>query len=113
MRIVVTGGRAYGNKEQVLVTLDAHAPTEIAHGGARGADQLADQWAKARHVPCTVYAADWKVQGVSAGVLRNLRMLDEFKPDMVVAFPGGRGTAHCIEAAQHRDIMVQQVEHTW
>lgn len=108
-RIVVTGGRDYRDYERVRETLAALAPTEIAHGGARGADSLAHFAAIELHIPVTVFPADWETHGKAAGILRNIAMLRTFQPDLVVAFPGGRGTAHCVREAQKRGIAVQEV----
>ena len=52
------------------------------------------------------YPADWKKYGKSAGPLRNQRMIDEGKPDLVVAFPGGVGTADMISRAKAYNISV-------
>ena len=65
----------------------------IIHGGADGADLAADNWAVTNWVPMEEYRASWKEHGHLAGPLRNQKMLDEGKPDLVVAFPGGKGTA--------------------
>lgn len=111
MRLVVTGGRDYTDRATVFAALDALRPTEIAHGGASGADSLAGEWAKARGVPCTVFKADWDNDGrFAAGPIRNRRMLDEFRPELVVAFPGGNGTADCVKAALERRIRVRRVD---
>ena len=56
-------------------------------GGARGADTMAAEWATARSIPCLIYMADWSGLGPKAGPIRNQRMLDEGKPDLVIAFP--------------------------
>lgn len=77
----------------------------IIHGGARGADTLADNWAKAWNVPVEVYFADWDKHGKSAGYIRNKEMIDS-KPDMVIAFWDGvsKGTKHTIDLARQNNI---------
>jgi UDP-N-acetylmuramoylalanine-D-glutamate ligase len=57
-----------------------------------------------------VYPADWKLHGKSAGHIRNQQMLDESKPDIVIAFPGGRGTANMIKRAKKAGVEVFQVD---
>jgi hypothetical protein len=47
----------------------------------------ASLWAGAAAVPIDVYVAQWKKHGRAAGPIRNQRMLDKGKPDLVVAFP--------------------------
>lgn len=97
MRILVFGGRDYSDREAVFGALDRVARkyviTAVIHGAASGADSLAGDWARSRHVLECRYPADWQAEGRSAGPKRNQRMLDEGKPDGAIAFPGGRGTA--------------------
>jgi len=113
IRVVVTGGRHYADREAIYAILDAldaqYGIDELAHGACPygGADILAEDWAKAREVPYRGYPAKFKRTGQkSAGPLRNIFMLDDFKPDLVVALPGGTGTAHCCSVAIQRDIRV-------
>lgn len=81
----------------------AHASRPIKmliHGAARGADTLAAEWAAARGVTAEAYPANWDLHGRSAGPIRNRRMLRKGKPDVVIAFPGGAGTADMIRQAK-------------
>ena len=73
---------------------------------ARGADRLAATWAKRHGVTLREYPADWKHEGRAAGIRRNARMHDTERPDYVVAFPGGRGTAHMVRYARRRGTPV-------
>jgi hypothetical protein len=69
-------------------------------------------WAKkmgVQFVGFPVYQSQWRVTGKGAGPIRNGLMLDILKPDLVVAFPGNRGTADCIRQAERRGITVQLV----
>lgn len=124
MRILVCGGRDYEDYDKVRRTLYGLFPpavehdmktwlppegTVIIHGGARGADSLADTWAVVNWVPVEEYKADWKNEGRAAGILRNERMLEKGKPDLVVAFPGGRGTAHMVKIAKAAGIKVLEI----
>ena len=97
MRVLVFGGRDYGDRQRVFRALDAlhakHGVSLVIHGGARGADSLGGQWAQERWVPVKVFMADWSTHGKRAGPLRNQQMLDEGKLDSAVGFPGGVGTA--------------------
>jgi predicted polyphosphate/ATP-dependent NAD kinase len=43
-------------------------------------------------------------QGKAAGIIRNQRMLDEGKPDLVIAFQGGDGTADMVRRANKSKI---------
>lgn len=109
MKVLVTGGRDYGNTIKVFETLNAIKPTQLCQGGANGADQLARAWAITHDIPYVTCEADWS-QGRKAGPLRNQKMLDEFKPDLVIAFPGGRGTADMVRRAKAAGVEVREVE---
>jgi hypothetical protein len=98
MKVLVTGGRNYSNKEflySILDTINSKSPISlIIHGGANGADKLSGDWGTYRDIDVKVYKADWDTHGKKAGILRNIEMLDDSKPDLVVAFFGGNGTLH-------------------
>ena len=78
--------------------------TIIVSGCARGADTLGIEWAEASGVEVARFPADWNTHGRAAGPIRNQQMLDEGKPDLVVAFPGGRGTADMARRARAAGI---------
>ncbi len=103
MRILVCGGRNYTGAATMNAELDVlHAErgiTALIHGAARGADALADAWARSRGIPVTAFPAEWSKHGKAAGFRRNETMLRNGKPELVVAFPGGRGTAHMVRLA--------------
>lgn len=107
MRILVTGGRSFADRELVYLALQYfhHHPQHpgdemvLIHGGANGADYLAHQVANVLGWKVETFEADWGTHGKKAGPLRNQRMLELGKPDLVVAFEGGRGTADMRERA--------------
>lgn len=112
MRVLVCGGRDYSDVSELYSVMDA-LPRDglvIINGGARGADRIAHNWAQDRGVETIVFPADWKRYGRSAGPLRNQRMLDEGKPDCVMAFRGGRGTADMVRRAKAAGVPVSKVE---
>lgn len=110
MRVIVCGGRDYRDRNAVFNALDRlHAKRGIElviHGGARGADCLAQQWADERGIPCRTYQAMWNLHGRSAGPRRNQQMIDDGTPDGVVAFPGGVGTRDMVERARRAGLTV-------
>lgn len=110
MHIIVCGGRDYRDRRAVYNALDRlHAKRGIEfliQGAADGADYLAWQWAEDRGVPCGSYPALWNEHGRAAGPIRNQQMIDEGKPDGVVAFPGGKGTADLIARARRAGLTV-------
>lgn len=96
-RVLVCGGRAYTDASTLYRVLDKLRPALVIHGAARGADLLADAWARGNKVPVESYPitkADWDQYKLGAGPRRNILMLERSHPDKVIAFPGGNGTAH-------------------
>lgn len=112
MRVLVCGGRGFGGRDWLFAVLDLiherRVVAEVIHGAARGADVLAGEWARARGVTETPITADWRKFGRAAGPIRNALMLKVGKPDVVVAFPGGRGTAHMMEIARAGGVPVYE-----
>lgn len=109
MRVLVCGGRDYQDEVRVGAVLSGIGGiSQIIHGGARGADDLARVWAIRSGIPDRQFNANWTL-GRMAGPIRNQRMLDEGKPDLVVAFPGGRGTADMVRRARAAGIAVQEI----
>ena len=93
MRVLVCGGRDYADWNRLCGVLDDTDPpiTLIIHGKARGVDTMASEWAEISGIPAIAFPASWKLHGVAAGPIRNQKMLDEGKPDLVIAFPGRKG----------------------
>lgn len=104
-RMLVCGGREFSDREMMWLALDGirlwvPVPIQVViHGAQRGADTLADVWAKERGLEVLPFEAEWtRFQG-SAGPIRNRRILREGLPDFVVAFPGGDGTQNMLKQA--------------
>lgn len=116
MKILVCGGREYANQQFLYdfldgVRFDEHAAgrrvSVLIHGDARGADKLAHGWAITHGIQPVRCPALWDIHGPKAGAIRNRAML-ELSPDLVIGFPGGKGTAHMVglaKAAQVRIIL--------
>lgn len=110
LRVLVCGGRNFNDPLTLGSWLggivNSHGIAMILEGGARGADRMAREFAKWKGIPVETYVAEWDVYGRAAGPLRNREMLDNGKPDLVVAFKGGRGTANMVLQARQRGIPV-------
>lgn len=132
MRALICGGRDFGNilslekfkapalylrrieqqcfQIMYLNSYHSHDPiTHVIEGGATGADRTGQSWAIANGIDFDTYEAQWKINGNAAGAMRNVVMAVDGKPDVVIAFPGGRGTAHMIETAKSLKIPVIEV----
>jgi hypothetical protein len=114
MRVLVCGGRTFADQALLEATLDRlhhiRVFTTLIEGDAVGADRMAGAWADARGIAHEVFKADWEGQGSKAGPLRNLRMLEEGRPDLVIAFPGRSGTAHMKRIAREAGVAVVEIE---
>jgi hypothetical protein len=108
MTVLVCGGRYYANRALVFSTLDDLKPIRIIEGQAMGADRFAYEWAQEHDVACITCAPDWERFGHAAGHRRNAHMLT-YRPDLVVAFPGGRGTADMVRQAKAAGVRVMEV----
>lgn len=128
MIVLVCGGRGFGLDEAkrnfIYASLDKFAEENSIHykpddswlpldikivaGKARGTDQVAVDWAIINWLTFQEYPADWKKYGRAAGAIRNRQMLDEAKPDIVLAFPGGRGTAHMKKIARNAGVPIKE-----
>lgn len=121
MRVLVCGGRSFSDPIRIWKTLDQ---IDAERGGIRcvidgasddvtgpyvGADYWGHQWALARNRPTVRCSADWKRFGRAAGPIRNKEMLNQQKPDLVVAFPGGNGTRHMAEVARAAGVEVVRI----
>jgi hypothetical protein len=113
MRILVCGGRDFNDAAKLNAELDAihaeHGITELIHGCARGADTLAQLWANSQGIMQWAFPADWNKHGKSAGFIPNSQMLSTGQPDLVVAFPGGKGTAHMVNLTVAAGIRMKRI----
>ena len=114
MRILVCGGRTFDDDQKLSKVLNLYRTDNmvIIQGEAKGADTLAKFWAKRNNVPFESYPADWNKYGKRAGYIRNNQMLNEGKPDLVIAFPGGVGTQMMIHLSKAAGISVVEVDAT-
>jgi hypothetical protein len=114
--IIVTGSRYLRDMTRIVAALEYHASTDvlIVHGGASGADRIADAWAIHNGYRVHCFKADWSHLGMAAGPRRNRAMLDAYPDALVLAFPMGesKGTRQCIAAARDRGMRVIVFEMT-
>jgi hypothetical protein len=134
MRVLVCGSRTWDDRFPVVTVLDGLLESAIVlydrltiiEGCAIGADWFACHFYDG---PCVLpsggshashtsvdhehYPADWSMHGKGAGPIRNQRMLDEGKPDVVFAFTddleASRGTADMVRRAKSAGLPVYVV----
>ena len=105
------GGRDWRDAELVESTLSrlhaARGPFDrLIDGGARGVDRIAGKWARQNGVLEGDFLPEWHRAGTPDGAARNQRMIAEAAPDLVIAFPGGLGTADMVERAKAAEVEV-------
>lgn len=117
-RILITGSRHWTDKVAVSDALrqawmDAGKPSRVVvvHGGARGADYIADVYAKRSGFVTEPHEADWKKFGYGAGPKRNQEMVDA-GADICLAFPkpDSKGTLDCMARAEKAGIPVKVIK---
>lgn len=105
------------------------APFTLISGGAKGADSVAHYWAynSPSHEPpgeavkfgiptfdFLEFKADWDGLGRRAGFVRNTQMLEEGKPNLVIAFAhdfeNSKGTRMMIDIARKAFVETYVVE---
>lgn len=115
-RVIVAGGRDFCDYPLMVAKLDhvlslkmndPEVRVILISGMARGADSLAVRYANERSILVEKFPADWERFGKSAGYQRNCQMAEV--ANALVAFPGGRGTAHMIETAKAKGLAVREV----
>jgi len=124
MKVLICGGRTFASpedqdphhyklqtsyyKDRCFRLYEVRKPTLIIHGNANGADKIIGEYLCSTYcIPTVAVPADWKLNGKTAGPIRNRKMLIDWEPDMVIAFPGGKGTTNMIEQA--KDFRVEKV----
>jgi len=107
--IGIVGSRNF-NRWDLLVSemiklIDTHGqPDSIISGGAKGADSMAEKWAKSNGCKMIIHPALWDTYGRRAAYLRNQDIVRD--SDILLAFPskGGRGTQMTINLSQDKGI---------
>lgn len=118
MRVLICGGRDFFHLGILIYQMNSLMTDRglkkedmvVIQGEAKGADFLGKAWADWMGIEHEDYPADWKKHGKAAGHIRNKQMLEEGKPDLVVAFRGGYGTANMIKQAKDAGVEVLEVK---
>jgi len=116
-RILICGSRDWNDFNTIKKYLQTlPKDTVIIHGGCRGADSIAGYLAKQMGMEVVVFKADWNKCGKGAGPQRNQRMIDEGKPDLVVAFhddiDNSKGTLDMVSRAEKSGLEVLLINST-
>lgn len=101
MRLAIIGSRSFDDYALMAKELNSiHKIELIVSGGARGADSLAEKYAREKKIPTTIFKPDWNKYGRAAGMIRNKLIIES--SDAVIAFWDGisPGTANSIQRAR-------------
>lgn len=113
MRILFCGDRRWSDPAPILHAFDRLQPTLVIEGECEGADLLSRREAELRGIPVLPFPAQWDKYGRAAGPVRNRQMLEEGKPDLVVAFhsnlENSKGTADMVKQARKAGVPVEVV----
>jgi hypothetical protein len=116
VRVLVCGSRNWTNTGAIYSKLAeygcGYAPFTLIHGNARGADSIAADYAKDRAKEILAFPANWNLYGKAAGAIRNRQMLEEGRPELVLAFWDGvsKGTWHMINLARKAGVKVEIIK---
>lgn len=100
---LVAGSRTFNDYDRFKSVMDEKLPAKehitIVSGGAKGADALAERYAKEKGYQLVVIKADWDTYGKRAGYLRNEEMhkyISAHENRMCICFWDGssKGTQH-------------------
>jgi len=104
MRLLVCGDRHWTDYNTIRRVIKEYSPEVVIEGEARGADSLARLAAESLNIPVIKFPAQWDLYGRAAGPIRNKQMLEEGKPDMVLAFhdntQASKGTKNMVMLAR-------------
>lgn len=108
--LVFTGGRDYTDEKTIARIFNYFRP-DIVHIGdcPTGLDNLVKNHCEFYGIKYFKYCANWNKHGKAAGPIRNKEMLVVAACDLLIAFPGGRGTTNCIKEAKKLGYIVLEV----
>lgn len=129
MRVVIFGGRNFGNlynKDKtseenlteyrwIMKCLDDYLKLNpnlhIITGMATGVDLVAYDFAIQHELGVSKFPANWNRYGRSAGTKRNKQMIVDGKPDVGLAFPGGPGTRNMKQQLNKAGIKILEFKY--
>ena len=121
MKVLVCGSRHFNQLSMMVEELKKYfvGPGDtLIHGCAKGADMLSEAaimilFSSLGTMPSIKrYPADWDKHGKAAGPIRNKQMLEEGKPDLVIAFMAkdSRGTKNMVDQATKAGVEVKVID---
>jgi len=106
--LAIVGYREFRDYARLCAIMDqVKTPVDrIVSGGARGADTLAEKYAKEHGIEMIVHPAQWDKYGKSAGYKRNQYIVDDANAMIAFLHPQSKGTKNSVGLAQKKGIPV-------
>jgi len=110
LKLAVVGSRTFNDYVLVRETLKDVDIEEIVSGGAKGADRLAERYARDFGFPTKIFKPDWEGDGKAAGFIRNKQIV--LYADKVIAFWDGhsKGTKNTIDLATEQGKLLKVIK---
>jgi len=108
MKVIIAGSRTITDYDVVEAAIkeSGFEITEVVSGGARGPDQIGEQYAARNSICLKQFIPNWKKLGRSAGYIRNEKMA-EYGEALIAVWDGeSKGTKHMIDSANKKGIKV-------
>jgi hypothetical protein len=115
-RIIIAGSRSFNDYGKLKSKCNSIIDTyefdhiEIVSGGAKGADQMGEWFAKDFDYPIKIFKPDWDRLGKGAGYVRNAQMAKYAQEDrgvLIVFWDGeSRGSENMIQLAQMCNLQI-------
>ena len=110
MRVLICAGRNYadtGRCRKALDDVQRQRPIRVLiHGGSQYLGGEIESWAREHGADLVRYPANWQMHGKQAERLRNLFMLNDSRPELLLALPGGDDTEELLARARGAGIPV-------
>jgi len=114
MRLIIAGGRHLDDVALIRRALarahEIRPITVLIHGGTGALGITAEDWARDMRLHVVRYPANWREFGKRAEAIRNAFMLQDSRPDILLALPGGTDTADLVMRALRARVPVIDTE---
>jgi len=109
MKLLITGSRNFNDKEKLFKELSEISFDTLISGGAKGADQMAEEYAVLNGITVEQHKPDYKKYGRAAPIVRNKDMVE--LSDSVIAFWDGKskGTKSTIDYSKKLNKIIKIV----
>ncbi len=117
MKVIIAGGREFSNYQLLKLKCDQllsqsdKTDIQIVSGGAKGADELGERYAREKRYIVKRFEANWEADGKAAGPIRNRKMA-EYATHLIAFWNGSsRGTMSMINIATELGLKIRIVKY--